>query len=78
MHNDPVSGQTWIGDVSGGAEEISLLTKGANFQWPYTNGGNLPKPSPLIGTESPPVLKIGPGKCVIRGYVYRDSEFPAL
>ncbi|MEM9235452.1 MAG: LamG-like jellyroll fold domain-containing protein [Verrucomicrobiota bacterium] len=78
MQRDPVTGQIWIGDVGGSDEEIHLAAAGGNYGWDFTNGGGEPKPSPLIGSEEPAILKIGSGRCVIGGYIYRDSQFPEL
>ncbi|MAS94834.1 MAG: hypothetical protein CMO55_16675 [Verrucomicrobiales bacterium] len=84
MTQDPVTGRIWLGDVGQGSrEEISLVVKGANLQWPYREGdisGPKSKPSNLIGTDQPPVWAYGRGLggCVIGGYVYRGSEHPDL
>ncbi|MGK0189877.1 MAG: putative repeat protein (TIGR03806 family) [Verrucomicrobiales bacterium] len=80
MSYDAFSGQVWIGDVGQGSrEEVSLLAKGANFQWPYREGsiaGSKAKPAPLIGFDQPPVWDYDRsfGGCVIGGVVYRGSE----
>ena len=84
MTQDPVTGRIWVGDVGQGSrEEVSLVAKGANLQWPYREGdisGPKSKPSNLIGTDQPPVWAYGRGSggCVIGGYVYRGSEHPDL
>ncbi|WP_338685130.1 PQQ-dependent sugar dehydrogenase [Haloferula helveola] len=80
MQRDPATGQIWIGEVGGSAEEIHLAHAGDNFQWRYTNGGGTPKPNPLIGVDAPAILTIprSVGTCVIGGFVYRGSEFPTL
>ena len=82
MTYDPPSGQVWIGDVGQDLEEeIDLLQKGGNYQWAYMEGpiaGPKPKPSPLIGIETPPVYSYAhtiQTRCVIGGYVYRGSQF---
>ncbi|NRB50723.1 MAG: NPCBM/NEW2 domain-containing protein, partial [Saprospiraceae bacterium] len=78
---DAQTGDIWIGDVGQGArEEISVAVKGGNFQWPYKEGsvnGPKNKPSPLIGTDQPPIFDYGRsvGNSVIGGFVYRGSKF---
>jgi|GEM_PF-323233 len=78
---DEQTGDIWIGDVGQGArEEISVAVKGGNFQWPYKEGsinGPKAKPSPLIGTDQPPIFDYGRsvGNAVIGGFVYRGSKF---
>ncbi|MAS94833.1 MAG: hypothetical protein CMO55_16670 [Verrucomicrobiales bacterium] len=84
MTHDPVTNNIWVGDVGGGQrEEVSLITKGSNLQWPYREGdttGLLPKPENLIGTDQPPVYAYprSVGGCIIGGYVYRGLEHPDL
>jgi len=84
MTRDPVTGEIWVGDVGQGArEEISLVPRGGNLQWPYREGnlaGPKAKPSNLIGFDVPPVHDYGrsTGVCVIGGYVYRGALHPEL
>lgn len=85
MSFDPPTGNFWIGDVGGGLrEEIDVVDGPAlNFQWNYQEGfatGFRAIPSPLIGTDQPPVHDYdhGVGTCVIGGYVYRGSAVPGL
>jgi len=84
MTQDPVTGEIWVGDVGQGArEEISLVPRGGNLQWPYREGnlaGPKAKPSNLIGFDVPPVHDYGRsvGVCVIGGYVYRGALHPEL
>lgn len=80
---DPESGGIWIGDVGQeGAEEISLITKGANGQWPYIEGliRHQETPSSVIGTEVLPTLvhNRSEAKSIICGYVYRGDAYPDL
>lgn len=84
MTRDPVTGQTFIGDVGQGArEEVDVLAKAANFQWAYREGdiaGYKPQPSPLLGTDTPPVWSYSREQgdvCVIGGYVYRGPAHSA-
>ncbi len=84
MTLDPLTGDIWLGDIGQNTqEEISKVVRGANLQWPYREGsvaGPKAKPSPLIGTDQPPVYAYGRsvGGCVIGGYVYRGSLHPEL
>jgi len=84
MTQDPITGRIWVGDVGQGSrEEVSLIVRGANLQWPYREGdisGPKSKPSNLIGTDQPPVWAYGRGSggCIIGGYVYRGTEHPDL
>ncbi len=79
MHFDSSTGETWIAEVGQGTrEEITVARKGGNHQWPFKEGnatGSKAKPSPLIGTEVPPVFDYprSMGGCVIGGIVYRGS-----
>jgi uncharacterized repeat protein (TIGR03806 family) len=84
MTRDPVTGQVWLGDVGQDTwEEVDLVQKAANFQWPYREGANpgfRPMPSPLLGTDTPPIYNYNHSSgstCVIGGYVYRGSQFSA-
>ncbi|MGI9244446.1 MAG: PQQ-dependent sugar dehydrogenase, partial [Verrucomicrobiales bacterium] len=81
MSYDPPTGEIWVGDVGQfRREEVNLITKGANYQWPYldgTLGGYRAKPNPLIGTDAPPAYQYAHGAngaAVIGGYVYRGIE----
>ena len=84
MTLDPSTGQIWLGDVgNAGWEEIDLVQKGANFQWPWREGdhpGPKPQPATIIGTSTAPFYNYSHDKgnnCVIGGYVYRGSQFAA-
>jgi uncharacterized repeat protein (TIGR03806 family) len=84
MTLDPPSGRIWVGDVGQVMEEeVNLIERGANYQWPFREGnrdGAVARPAQLIGTERGPVHRYGRGEggCVIGGYVYRGSEHPEL
>ena len=83
MSMDPETGAMWIGDVGQGTvEEISIVAKGANFQWPWMEGTrvNQTRPATVIGTEAPPFFDYRSelGRCVIGGHVYRGAEHPLL
>jgi len=84
MTQDRVTGQIWLGDVGQAAwEEVDLIQKGGNYQWAYLEGlhpGFKPMPSPLIGTDTPPVYNYSHDSgdtCVIGGYVYRGTQLAA-
>jgi uncharacterized repeat protein (TIGR03806 family) len=83
MTLDPPTGRIWLGDVGQGSwEEVSIIERGGNYQWPYREGdhsGPKSKPNPLIGVDRPPVHDYGrtEGNCVIGGFVYRGSEHAA-
>ncbi len=73
----------WSGDVGEAArEEIDLIERGGNYQWPYLEG-TLPhaaRPAVLHGAERPPAHEYQHGlhACVIGGPVYRGAAFPRL
>ncbi|MDX2249760.1 MAG: discoidin domain-containing protein [Bacteroidia bacterium] len=86
MTLDTLTGDIWVGDVGQGTrEEVSIVSKGSNLQWPYREGildqsfiGELkPKPNPLIGTEKLPVYDYprSEGNCIIGGFVYRGNKW---
>ena len=84
MTQDPLTGQVWLGDVgNGGWEELDLIQKGANYQWPWREGdhpGFKPAPNVIIGTSTAPFYNYSHDKgnnCIIGGYVYRGSQFSA-
>jgi uncharacterized repeat protein (TIGR03806 family) len=85
MYFDPETGLIWLADVgSGYREEINLVEKGDNLQWPYMEG-TIPsevheKPDPYIGIEKPVYFEYDrtEGSCVMGGSVYYGNEFPEL
>ena len=85
MTLDPATGWIWLGDVGQNLEEeIDLINPAGNYQWSYMEGvitGPQPKPSPLIGIDSPPIYAYphanGNG-CVVGGYVYHGTKFASL
>jgi uncharacterized repeat protein (TIGR03806 family) len=82
---DPATGRLFAGDVGQRTrEEISLITRGANYGWPCREGfGEF-----LVdradcadsGPYTPPIADYGrdEGVSVTGGYVYRGSDIPAL
>ncbi|MGI9316468.1 MAG: PQQ-dependent sugar dehydrogenase, partial [bacterium] len=82
---DNVTGNLWAADPGyQSREEINLISKGDNHQWPYKEGtiaGLVPTPNPIIGTEVPPIWDyphtLG-AAAVIGAGVYRGTKFPEL
>ena len=81
MWYDPPTGDIWFGDIGQGQrEEVTIIHKGDNAQWPYREGFRVtgkPVPSPLIGTDTPPLLDYPrtDGSAVIGGIVYRGTKW---
>ena len=84
MTFDESTGEIWIGDIGQGAkEEINIVAKGDNLQWPYREGdqnGFTSMPNPLIGNDKDPIFAYPRsfGRCVIGGFVYRGNRYPEL
>ncbi|MEX0274693.1 MAG: PQQ-dependent sugar dehydrogenase, partial [Flavobacteriaceae bacterium] len=83
MSYDAATGDIWLGDVGQGSyEEINLVRKGDNLQWPFREGhrNGLARPASIIGTERPALYAYGRsvGSCVIGGLVYRGNRYPEL
>ena len=81
MTFDAESGRIWLGDVGASLfEEVNLVEKGKNYQWPDREGTNdfpMGPFNPSIGVQTPPVHQFMHGNglnCVIGGYVYRGAE----
>jgi glucose/arabinose dehydrogenase len=83
---DPVTQRTWIGESGQDTEEeLSLLEAGANYGWPFIEGGSPgPKAEPGVvhGTVTDPVWSVrhadGPDGCMVGGFVYRGADHPEL
>lgn len=81
---DSVTQRTWIGESGQDTqEELSILSPGANYGWPFREGavaGPQAPPAVLKGNLTEPVWSIphGPDGCVVGGFVYRGAAFPAL
>lgn len=85
MSYDAVEDMIWLSDVGADKrEEISIVEKGDNLQWPYMEGTLqslvADKPANLIGNEKPPHWDYprSVGTCIIGGGVYRGEQFPQL
>ena len=85
MHYDRQTEKIWVADVgSVTREEVSLIEKGDNLQWPYLEGtfeeGKHQKPEPLIGKEKGIFFEYdrSVGSCIIGGGIYRGERFPSL
>jgi uncharacterized repeat protein (TIGR03806 family) len=83
MTYDAEDDLAWIGEVGQNRrEELDVLARGANYQWPLREG-NLER-EPLTGTPlgvwTDPVLDLtrDESQAVIGGFVYRGSRFPEL
>lgn len=82
---DKINDEIWVLDVgSEFIEEISLLNKEDNLQWPYKEGTRVlemhEKPNDLIGNEKEPLFEYGRsvGSAVIGGGIYRGGKFTSL
>lgn len=82
---DARENQIWVSDVGSiKLEEINLITKGSNYQWPYAEGDlvsdDYPKPNPVLGTEQQPYYFYNRdfGSAIVGGAIYRGLDFPSL
>ena len=84
MSIDAPTGEVWVGDVGRfKREELNLITKGANHQWPFREGtiaGPDNPPGTVLGRSTPPVWDYSHevGVAVILGGVYRGERHPEL
>ena len=91
MTIDRTTGTIIIGNVGSNSgdkrEEINILTKGANYGWPFREGtidrpDLMARPSEILGNLTDPVHEYrhtsGDGCSVIGGYVYRGNQIPEL
>lgn len=81
MAMDEITGKIWIADVGQGQrEEISIVSKGANLQWPFREGfaeAEASPPDPLIGISTPPIYDYdhAMGNSIIGGMVYHGDFY---
>lgn len=81
---DRLTGDLWVGDVGEGTrEEISKVTLGGNYGWPFREGHFDRCNQCARGQQSlPPVVDMSQEDdgwvAVIGGYVYRGSAIPEL
>ncbi len=90
MSKDRATGTMYIGNVGSNSgnkkEEINVVSKGANFGWPFREGNAdrpdlMERPNPMLGTIKDPLVFYehgGAGNCVIGGFVYRGTTHPEL
>lgn len=82
---DAKTGDLWAGDVGSTEwEEINLITKAGNYQFPYKEGyvdGSKKRPANVLGDEYPPVftyVHTAFDRAVIGGVVYRGTGIEEL
>lgn len=82
---DKKNGNLWAGDVGSTKwEEVNLINKGGNYQYPYAEGfesASANKPDTLVGQETAPVYSYqhtAYDRAVIGGIVYRNGDLPEL
>jgi uncharacterized repeat protein (TIGR03806 family) len=83
---DAPTNRIWIGESGQDTEEeLCLLQAGANYGWPFIEGGSPgPKAEPAVvhGTVTAPVWSVrhadGPDGCVVGGFVYRGADHAEL
>ena len=83
MTYDAVDDRIWIGEVGEiDREEINVVEKGKNYEWPYMEGFNQREATPdqITGTARTPVVDFfrSEANAIIGGYVYRGSRHEAL
>jgi uncharacterized repeat protein (TIGR03806 family) len=77
---DPATGDLWVGDVGRtDREELNLVRKSANLQWPFMEG-DVPGPKAkdiVRGVETPPAYAYdrSMGGCIIGGMCYRGARW---
>lgn len=82
---DKKTGDVWVGDVgSGQIEEVDLVQKGGNYQFPYFEGNLRTRagiPDDLIGHDSPPFFTYPHNayeRAIIGGIIYRGEKHKDL
>ncbi|MEL6724724.1 MAG: PQQ-dependent sugar dehydrogenase [Pseudomonadota bacterium] len=78
-------GRIWAGEVGAATwEEVNLIVKGGNYQWPFAEGylnTETPRPDPVPGIEVEPVFNYvhtAYDRAIIGGFVVRDARLSAL
>ena len=74
---DRADGRLWVGDVGWGAfEEINIVTKGANYGWPITEGAACVASGCNRAGLTDPVhaLARGDAQSITGGFVYRGTQ----
>ena len=81
MAYDAPTGDIWVGEVGNVLhDEISVLRKGDNAEWPYKEAfveGPKPRPATVIGNEKAPLIQLERNEAtsVIGGMVYRQGKW---
>jgi len=82
---DAETGELWAGDVGSTKwEEVNLIKKGGNYQFPYAEGfesNSSKKPTSVVGQEVEPVYTYqhtAYDRAVIGGIVYRNGDLSGL
>lgn len=85
MFFDPITEKIWVSDTgSFKHEEINVVEKAENLQWPYMEGtspsDDHQRPTDLIGFEREVYYEFerATTSCVIGGSVYQGTQFPQL
>ena len=80
---DPQTGEIWVGDVGSTVwEEVNVVSKGGNYQYPFVEGNEPTKrsrPEQLFGRETSPIYSYRHTafeRSVIGGIVYRGDRHP--
>lgn len=82
---DEQTGALWAGEVGSTVwEEVNLIVKGGNYQFPFREGNvdsKVGPPDDMAGLEQAPIYTYAHTallRAVIGGSVYRGTEFPEL
>ncbi|MEM6653371.1 MAG: PQQ-dependent sugar dehydrogenase [Pseudomonadota bacterium] len=78
-------GRIWAGEVGAATwEEINIIEKGGNYQWPFAEGyveSGKPRPDPLYGVEKEPIFNYvhtAYDRAIIGGFVIEDARLSEL
>ena len=81
---DSETRKIWAGDVGSTVwEEVNVVDKGGNYQYPFAEGEELQgeRPTTVLGVETPPVYTYRHTafeRAIIGGTVYRHAKYPEL